>query len=536
MGTPVSHRRDRLRVGAGGALPDGDGGETWRLVATGAIGWVSFLGRDQGWLGVSEPGVCATQGCAGWIEATSDGGATWRGVAKDAGGGFAGGPSAPASLPWAEYGGGGYLGQGSGYVYTTVPVAQFLRTSDGGRNWHGTLPNGSAPEISVSVLPDGVGWALLYPLMGSTGPGGVFSTRDGGEQWQRAGATAQMYSWAVTAADGSLWLMSGSAWGQYATARPWQDPTGQGRLPPGRRFAALDASSHDRAWAVVRGPGGGSIWATADGGVHWRQVLAPPERPLPSGNFGFWSARQGYSASGAILRTDDGGRTWRQVGAVGAALHLTQIGFASGEVGWGIDADGLPWLSLNGGRDWRRIPLPTDVALPWEQVARIGFSDARHGYMLVSGSEPNELSLYVTRDGGRTWRLSFQGVQAVGFADAADGWMLAGSELYRTADGGRSWRAVLTHVPANYAMFGDIAAVPGKPQALWLSDAIDGDLAVTVNGGRSFIVSRLPAQVAQTAGAPTPSGPKTGLIEMAGGLWRTTDAGRNWRLVGRLSG
>ena len=94
---------------------------------------------------------------------------------------------------------------------------------------------------------------------------------------------------------------------------------------------------------------------------------------------------------------------------VGATLHLRQIGFASGEVGWGVDADRLPWLSLDGRRTG-------GVALSWEQVAEIGFSDARHGFVLVAGSEPNDLPPYVTRDGGRAWRFSFQGAQAAGLA------------------------------------------------------------------------------------------------------------------------
>jgi photosystem II stability/assembly factor-like uncharacterized protein len=258
---------------------------------------------------------------------------------------------------------------------------------------------------------------------------------------------------------------------------------------------------------------------------------------LPQAPILFASGRVGFAAGGTILATADSGRNWHLVGAASQfGAKLTGATFLSATFGWGLDQNGLPWRTVDGGRTWQPVALPAGLSPPLVQVAAFGFTDRDHGYMLISdGSWLDDL--YQSFDGGRSWHATFQGVVAAAFAPGSDAWLIANDTLYRSLADGSAWRPVATGIPANFIQPGSLslAVPPQSPGAVWLYDAVGGELAVSVDGGRSFRISRLPLKDAETvAGEPMPSSPEAGMLQMDGGLWRTQDMGRIWRLAGRL--
>lgn len=520
--------------GQDGLYETADGGRTWTLRLQGMIGFVSFSGQS-GWAGVNGLN-CATQGCPFQIDATADGGETWHALAADALPDPYPGGGSSAALPWAEYGGGGFLGGGTGFVWTTVPAAGFQRTTDGGKTWHGTLGL-SSPAISVSVLPSGAGWALIYPQAGTSAPAGVFQTTDGGATWQREGAPPAPWSEAVTALDGTLWLLTHQTGADaYGVAAPWRARSGIGVAPNVLHFTALDPVASAVAFAVASGPQGSYIMHTTDGGVLWNRVLSLQTPPTPGPDFGFWSAQDGFGFGGGVnasllLATRDGGSTWAILRSLPQGLAGTGS-FSNALDGWLIDQNGDPWVTRDGGQRWQRIATP--VSGLGEVLISLGFCDAAHGYA-IAGSGPAQ-SLYLTSDGGVNWRLAFSSAVAVSFSTRQDGWLLSGGDpqtLYRTTDGGVTWQAVLRDVPEN---FSSLSSPPGAPAAVWLWDSTDGRLAVSLDGAKTFSEVAMPAaDLATLQSAPVPTAPATGLVEMGGALWRTTDAGAVWTAIARTS-
>lgn len=114
-------------------------------------------------------------------------------------------------------------------------------------------------------------------------------------------------------------------------------------------------------------------------------------------------------------------------------------------------------LSENGGRNWREVMTPVIGS----QVIRLTFLDNRTGWALVERTveDPGQLSLYATRDFGRSWqkvsnipKRHYRGqVTDLGFLDANNGRMeilyeggvpTDGFAVMITSNGGVTWKEV----------------------------------------------------------------------------------------------
>jgi len=511
--------------GLGGLLRSVDGGFHWRRVLGGDVLFLAFSDRLHGWAGVGSRGHCASEGCAFWFEATADGGATWRVAAND----LRGAPDVPAgptTLPWAEYQGGGALGPRSAWVVGVgADGAAYLATADGGLHWRRWVPPGAPQGIAADVLPSGAGLAVTRSTFAG-GAQAAFATADGGGTWLRLPGAIGPGSVPAVAPDGTRWLRSGSRAGVLGRA--------DGAAAPGATFSALDPLGPQDAFAIAAGPAGGGVWRTADGGGHWSEALAPGGAVLPSAAISFASRRVAYSAGTSIEMTADGGRSWRVTGALGAGHPaFADIDFATARDGIAVSFDQTAWRTADGGATWHPVGLPRSLA-PQTPVAAAGLEDQWHGWLLA-GTPSGADDLYLTADGGRTWRLSLSDAQETVFASPEVGWATAQGMLLSTGDGGRTWRRTVVGVPPDFAAYGALAVPPQSRNAVWLWDPIDGEIAVSRDGGRGFLVTRIAAQLALSAlGPPVPCTASGAVIEMAGGLWRTEDAGRSWHLIARL--
>jgi photosystem II stability/assembly factor-like uncharacterized protein len=181
----------------------------------------------------------------------------------------------------------------------------------------------------------------------------------------------------------------------------------------------------------------------------------------------FWNARRGvlatgrvaclpHCAGGTISLTTDGGQTFRVVLRTRvAAAYLRMIdGTAYAELqGGGVYAsrDGVHWH----GSAWPAEPRPTQCAR--SQTTYTTSAGGRR--WALCGGVPSagnvDKELYVMRNGGRSWRLLLRvpggrphGMSTYGYplgiSFAADGfgliWESRGT-LYVTRDGGRTWTA-----------------------------------------------------------------------------------------------
>lgn len=255
-------------------------------------------------------------------------------------------------------------------------------TTDGGGSWQVVTLAGNYPETgpALSFVDAEHGYLLIAPERFNNGGATVFATSDGGTSWQQVGSggpTQLQYARMFSAApDGTLWA------GAEATA------SGAGNWP------LLEVSR--------------------DGGASWRSVSLPGRDAMANGDY--LLAPPAIVGARVVVATDrngpvvfyhsaDGGQTWQasqplpfegQTSGVPSVLNATH---------WLMPAQtGLTiWVTGDAGASWQQHATS---GLPGGgPVLSVAFGDAQHGTALVSlGNTPAPNGLFVTDDGGRSWR------------------------------------------------------------------------------------------------------------------------------------
>ena len=207
------------------------------------------------------------------------------------------------------------------------------------------------------------------------------------------------------------------------------------------------------------------------------------------------------SAGGGVFQTTDGGLNWKpifnhastsSIGAIAVAPsnpNLVWVG--TGEAN--IRNDVIPgtgvYLSTDGGKTWRRMGLEKVG-----QIARIVIDphDPDHVVIATLGHEWNanpDRGVYVTTDGGKTWRKSLYVNDHTGAIDVAmqsgngqvlfaatwqavrQPWALhdggPGSGIWRSTDGGETWKRLHEGLPTSTIGRIGLAIAPSDPDRVY---------------------------------------------------------------------
>ncbi|HSJ14852.1 MAG TPA: hypothetical protein VK939_10580 [Longimicrobiales bacterium] len=234
----------------------------------------------------------------------------------------------------------------------------------------------------------------------------------------------------------------------------------------------------------------------------------------------------------------------------------------AGDVIWASGSGGRYAVSTDGGASWRADSIPGAGGMFLVDVHGFGTagSDARRAVVVATRFEGGEARIYVTDDGGASWRqvwrlahpdvfldglAFFDDRRGFAFSDPVDGAFL----VLRTEDGGETWTRVDALPPP---LEGEAAFAASGTNAVALASghgwfATGGGAAARVFGTGDFGITW---SVAET---PLPGGASAGLFGIAfadslhgiavGGdyrepqragpnLLRTTDGGVTWALAG----
>lgn len=269
------------------------------------------------------------------------------------------------------------LGTGvSGDVTRDKLALTIHRSTDGGRTWADIPIIGNYPDSlqALHFLDADQGYLLISPRRFDIQTSTLLRTSDGGLTWRVAGT------------DG--WL--------------------------GTDLATPDASTIWAASAGDAGPVMRRIFAVSrDGGRTWRDAPLPGVPGTVGQGASFLQPPVFIGATGVALvahndgsgladidRSDDAGKHWTRVSTTDASslAVLTQTSWLRpGPTPGTIEA------TTDGGLTWQ--PLAAS-GLPAAPVSWLGFSDASHGALTVAIGESSAAGLYVSADGGSTWRAA----------------------------------------------------------------------------------------------------------------------------------
>lgn len=287
--------------------------------------------------------------------------------------------------------------------------------------------------------------------------------------------------------------------------------------------AASDFLDADHGWVLVPDPSDmlqGILYRSGDGGASWS---ASPV-PFGGGDLQFLDFRQGWmladlgagagSMAVAVFQTADAGATWAQSytndptkAGFGNSLPLgglkngiTPTSPRTAYIGGVTYAPGTVYLyqTADGGQTWSKSSVAAPAGYEEAELQTKGpiFLNASIGYLPIHVSSQNGvlLAIYITGDGGVTWRLAPSLIPSGGSADFVSpqaGLVWNGTNFYVTNDSAQSWRIVAPDVD--------------------FTDGFRGMDFVSPQAG--FVLTQSPAGVAT--------------------IYRTLDGGASWNVVGQ---
>lgn len=271
----------------------------------------------------------------------------------------------------------------------------------------------------------------------------------------------------------------------------------------------------------------GAVYRTTDGGRTWKPLLSGVSANINFVHFLDWN--HGWMIGDSINKDDDGetvllstingGRTWM----IQKIPNLLSVHFSDLQNGWAVGRNATVSRTTNGGNDWKPVEeIQSVIGLPVESsnynfgFRDVFFLDANNGWLIgnfYGRAQSNIGGLFVTSDGGKTWRrlpLTFQTqhvsgrftpglLHSVRFTDentgSVTGEMRDGENRFffalHTRDGGKTWEQNRTPSRATHStQFLDptngwmaaFAPREGSAEAV----VYDTSLMRTDNGGQSW--------------------------------------------------
>jgi photosystem II stability/assembly factor-like uncharacterized protein len=267
------------------------------------------------------------------------------------------------------------------------------------------------------------------------------------------------------------------------------------------------------------------ILRTTNGGTTWQDVSPPqritaPQKTAYAGDPYFLNACSAWvalsqtgNAPALLFRTGDGGETWQQSTLPGNEIR--GIDFINEHTGWlmvdmlknGVFTKEDIYHSVDGGQTWKKI---VNNNFPFANADNnLTFINANVGWITGALSVNNNPRLYITHDGGSTWRQQllpsppdggsfFSGtvVWRPRFFSATDGilpvgfWFDDGLDIYTTHDGGTTWQSTgFLHLPPDPNL--DVAAPAPDPTFVdvnhgWASGWQGTPSYATTDGGKHW--------------------------------------------------
>jgi len=307
-----------------------------------------------------------------------------------------------------------FLDDMHGWVVTSGPNSEILRTTDGGVTWiH--IPNKSS--VGRMKFVDAKTGMALGPANGEGW--GVYRSDDAGDSWVMVNVIRQQ----------SLGILD------YG-------------------FASRD----DVFIAGQLSAGMGWVGELVDG---WRILRLRQDVPIQYGTarvFGDGAGNLWIIGKLTIAHSHDAGKTWQDQASI--SNPRIDLGYAGTSV-----AGGYAWLTdpedifrtTDYGKSWTRIWKQRD---PWTNFTGIAFMNQSDGCAVGDSS-----SIYCTHDGGTTWESAkvFDRIpggmpytSSLFLFNSLRGWAVVNQELYKTLDGGRSFSKA----------FAEIAEDTSQPQSL----------------------------------------------------------------------
>jgi photosystem II stability/assembly factor-like uncharacterized protein len=324
------------------------------------------------------------------------------------------------------------------------------------------LPTGFQPR-ALSAISDSVFWVLGTDQCATTNcPPEILRTSDAGRTFHRIPSPPMVFLYGNPSTPG---------------------------LP--RVFDIRFADASD-GWVF-----GDQLWATHDGGEHWRQINLgfTVDQLEPGANGYVYAAFEDCSALGSpcvyrLMRSQARSDAWSKIAPPASPAGRPVIG-VHGDTLWVMYFNGSPrlaWISHDDGRLWVRGSMPCTPELggsfdpvsnsviwafcatgnfgdPWVSTnggvafsssptlqgvstngASVAALSAQHAFIV----DPGAGMLRVTTNGGRTFQAVPQlaGAQWAGFTDSEVGYVIAAGQpngslrLWRTADAGRIWSLI----------------------------------------------------------------------------------------------
>lgn len=315
-----------------------------------------------------------------------------------------------------------------------------LRTTDGGKTWTDVTPstksldratsNGNKARPSNSV-DFSTGEVMAFAAAKTSSSQAIYWTSDGGKSWSHSQITVPANS-AVqqiqilnaksgfvvvqsTATNGAFYLYQtndgGKSWHLISSSRT-SLPN-----PSFTPSAVVRFTTAETGWRLAKSDQGQTIVeTTANGGKSWKtwsdnldvpkdlSQSAPIFNTLPTffGQDGIWAIpyRNGTATDVVVYTSANQGASWQAGSPVVVKTTNSTVDFPTASVGWIIDTvKGQFHVTTDGGKTWRTVRIPAAV----QHADKFDFTDASHGFAMITSS--NQVSIYVTDNGGKTWTL-----------------------------------------------------------------------------------------------------------------------------------